>query len=382
MTRTPIQRGRAPKRLTPLPRVAPGSSNSAVSGQLLHDAQKPHAADGAIERATDQAGRGQSPVESQRVSASSGPNLPASGQKNFDPQLDNAAGGTETAGHVHVGDAQCTTPGVIDRSGGGGHFQCDDHAGSANPDPILVIRGHQRRRVATMKAQLRIGNQVKALVRAGLGSRPGLSETERVRIRKTAAKIIKQVLAGESVTPEHASIAAEVAPFCLAAKQASAPFDALKKQVESVMVETAAALPVAAWVASVRGFGLLGLAIVVGEAGDLSKYANPGKLWKRLGLAPAGCYRMTCADGSEANAIPRRRRSAIWTVGDSLLKGNADGPYRAAYLERKAYEHARDPVMTKMHAHRRAQRYAEKRLLRDLWRAWRDALQQERRPAA
>jgi hypothetical protein len=30
--------------------------------------------------------------------------------------------------------------------------------------------------------------------------------------------------------------------------------------------------------------------------------------------------------------------------------------------------------MSKIHAHRRAMRYVEKRLLRDLWRAWRQAI--------
>jgi hypothetical protein len=34
---------------------------------------------------------------------------------------------------------------------------------------------------------------------------------------------------------------------------------------------------------------------------------------------------------------------------------------------------ARDPEMSDMHSHLRAQRCMEKRLLRDLWRAWRRA---------
>jgi hypothetical protein len=60
----------------------------------------------------------------------------------------------------------------------------------------------------------------------------------------------------------------------------------------------------------------------------------------------------------------------VWTIGDALIKGNRDG-YRRLYLERKALEAERPEVETKMHAHRRAQRYMEKRLLRDLWREWR-----------
>jgi len=65
-----------------------------------------------------------------------------------------------------------------------------------------------------------------------------------------------------------------------------------------------------------------------------------------------------------------KRRSRMWNIGDALIKGNADGIYRATYLKRKEYELARNPEMPKIHAHRRAQRYMEKRLLRDLWRAW------------
>ena len=47
------------------------------------------------------------------------------------------------------------------------------------------------------------------------------------------------------------------------------------------------------------------------------------------------------------------------------------GPYGKAYLDRKRYELERDPGMSKMHAHNRATRYMEKRLLKHLWQAWR-----------
>ena len=51
------------------------------------------------------------------------------------------------------------------------------------------------------------------------------------------------------------------------------------------MMAFAKALPVASFVEETRGFGYLGLAQIVAEAGDLSNYANPAKLWKRFGLA-------------------------------------------------------------------------------------------------
>jgi hypothetical protein len=61
----------------------------------------------------------------------------------------------------------------------------------------------------------------------------------------------------------------------------------------------------------------------------------------------------------------------MWNIGDALIKGNRAGKYRTFYLRRKEYELQRDPEMKPIKAHRRAQRYMEKRLLRDLWRAWR-----------
>ncbi len=57
----------------------------------------------------------------------------------------------------------------------------------------------------------------------------------------------------------------------------------------------------------------------------------------------------------------------MWNVGACIVK--AGGPLKAVYDARKAYE--ADHVETKAHAHNRAQRYVEKRFLRDLWSAWR-----------
>ena len=45
--------------------------------------------------------------------------------------------------------------------------------------------------------------------------------------------------------------------------------------------------------------------------------------------------------------------------------------YRQVYLDRKAYELARAPEMSDIHAHKRALRYMMKRYLRNLWVAWR-----------
>jgi hypothetical protein len=112
------------------------------------------------------------------------------------------------------------------------------------------------------------------------------------------------------------------------------------------------------------------LAVVIGETGDLGLYANPAKVWKRLGLAPAPAYKMIDGSGKEAVAKPRERRARIWVIGDLLVKGNGEGPYRSFYLARKAELAAAHPDWTKMKVHRCSQQQMEKRLIVDLWCAW------------
>ncbi|MEZ2410557.1 hypothetical protein AB6806_27550 [Bosea sp. RCC_152_1] len=145
-----------------------------------------------------------------------------------------------------------------------------------------------------------------------------------------------------------------------------------RKLVEKRLVKLAKELPVASWVESVRGVGLASLAAIIGEAGDLSAYDNPAKLWKRMGLAvmPDG-GRQRRIGGVEAldHGYSPARRSVMWNLGACIVK--AGGPLKDVYDVRKLYEAER--VETKMHAHNRAQRYVEKRFLRDLWSRWRRA---------
>jgi len=88
-----------------------------------------------------------------------------------------------------------------------------------------------------------------------------------------------------------------------------------------------------------------------------------------------------------AHGYNRQRRSRMWNIGDALIKNGV--LYRKVYLARKEYERKRAEAngltvapsakipkgraaefMSDGHIHRRAQRYMEKRLLRDLWQAW------------
>jgi hypothetical protein len=117
------------------------------------------------------------------------------------------------------------------------------------------------------------------------------------------------------------------------------------------------------------------------------------RVWKRLGLAvidgvrQGGLPKSASKDDWIAHGYSRVRRSRMFVIGDALIKAN--GEYRAVYLARKEYERQRAEAagltvapalkIPKARAnefisdgiiHRRAQRYREKRLLRDLWQAW------------
>jgi hypothetical protein len=166
--------------------------------------------------------------------------------------------------------------------------------------------------------------------------------------------------------------------------QARAILEMNRKQVEKDMERVAKTLPVAKWVEGIKGFGIGSLAAVIGEAGDLSNYPTHSHLWKRLGLAviDGGRQRMVPGADALAHGYSPSRRSVVWNIGQCVFKAQSPrvdketgevkveaGEYRKLYDARKEYEMGR--VETKGHAHNRAMRYMEKKLMRDLWKAWR-----------
>lgn len=237
------------------------------------------------------------------------------------------------------------------------------------PDTVDAIRAWHRERCFAMEQRKRINLALGAYVRTRLGWSMALPDAERKKIAARAAATVKKP-------------ADEFANIVSATKLASEPFEDIEKHAVKEMDAMARSLPAwASFGADIRGFGPGSLAVIVGEAGDLSNYSTHSKLWKRLGLAvfdgqrqgqvEKGLSKEDRAAAYIAHGYSPQRRSRIWNIGDSLIKGNKDGVYRAVYLERKKYELARDPEMRPIKAHRRAQRYMEKRLLKHLWQAWR-----------
>ena len=143
------------------------------------------------------------------------------------------------------------------------------------------------------------------------------------------------------------------------------------------------------------GLGALGLALIIGAAGDLRNYDNHSKLWKRMGLhvfdgkalytKRAG---MSSAEWKSAGYCPERR-SLMYTIVNlgictkqSAYKQLRDDRIKVEHQKAKAegLKVALSGKIPKKEAHlyrsaghvlNRANRYVGKKLLRDLWKVWR-----------
>ncbi|MEN3238913.1 hypothetical protein PUR29_36370 [Methylobacterium ajmalii] len=228
-------------------------------------------------------------------------------------------------------------------------------ASLATTNTVDEIREQWRRRQAWHRAEKALTLQAKALCRR-------LAEDG----DKAEADRIYKAAVGKAQHPMGDIALAAIFPLT----EARDGIERHRKAVERRLEKLAGGLPVAPYVKATRGVGLLSLAAIVGEAGDLGAYRNHSALWKRMGLAvmPDGSRqrRVGGADALDHGYSPARR-SVVWNIGACIVK--AGGPLKLAYDARKVIESER--VEAKAHAHNRAQRYVEKRFIRSLWREWR-----------
>lgn len=295
------------------------------------------------------------------------------------------------------------------------------------PDPIFALestcqrlRELHRQRQDLHRAEKSLTLQIRAKCRRVAG----LSFEKMAEQKKEADKIYAAIF-GEGDHPAALLLTGSCEPF-IQARDGIVGVDVKGKkevvhkgfihqraEIEKQMEALAKTLPVAPWVAATKGFGFGNLAAVIAETGNLSLYANPAKVWKRMGLAVIGGGRQRRVTGKEAlkHGYSPTRRSVMWNVGQCLFRAQSArvdketgeiktpaGPLRVIYDEQKALcmaklearaaadpEHAKkymkldadgEPIKysPKAHAHNMALRYVEKRALRDLWRAWRDAV--------
>lgn len=272
------------------------------------------------------------------------------------------------------------------------------------------IRAYHRRRMFFMVQRKRGLLAAGAFIRSELGWSLNNDAAENARIKKLAGDILdlgeriararvkkeanpKRKVAVPEVTPEYLPF--EI--FLTATFAGLGAFISSEGDAKKQLGELAETLPVwETFAKDIRGFGAVSLGCIIGEAGDLSRYATHSKLWKRMGLA--------VMDGVRQGGLPKTapdelwikhgyngaRRSQLFVVGDAIEKNGDE--YRAIYLARKAFERtkaesaglkvvpaaqipkgSKDQFMSEGHVRARALRYMEKRLLRRLWQAWRRA---------
>lgn len=215
-------------------------------------------------------------------------------------------------------------------------------------------------------------------------------------------KPIPQFTPRKEVKGEHSADFQRYRHIAVPTVRARFHYDALEKDATEQCAQLMQQLgPIAQWwSANVFATSLGSLAMILGEAGDLGKYSTHSKLWKRMGLAfmtedgvrQGGLRKGAKKEDWIRHGYNARRRSRMWVVGASLIKQG--GRYKTIYERRKQYEtqkceekgilivpSARRPkkgdnaqYMTEGYRHNRSQRYMEKKLLRDLWNAWRRAM--------
>jgi hypothetical protein len=272
----------------------------------------------------------------------------------------------------------------------------------------------QRDRIFAIRSQSRGDRSVEAYIRIRLGISTDperMSEAERKRISALAQRIKNTVERGTDQNTVADEAMAPVVRACsaviLANMAAREPWDRIRKQTEDEMRALARQLPAWSFVQGVAGVSDLGLAVIVGEAGNLGGYPKKGHLWKRLGLAVIGDMRQgnpgpgATAEDWIRHGYKRARRAEVYAFLDDVMfrqqwRGDKDadgkdpakskqpiavpahpiGPYGAYYGRKKAEYLVRwaDEPAVKAHAERAARRYMSKMFVRNLWSAWRRAI--------
>jgi len=231
---------------------------------------------------------------------------------------------------------------------------------------------------SAMEQRKRIRNACGAFVRRLIGWSAADDEAERKRMRAAAQAAIAAIEKGEEpeiLSPACLVLAQEYVNCVLASCE---PWEVKEKVHRKQLGKLSKRLPVWMWAEGVKGLGEVMLGQIIAETGNLDNYPNPAKVWKRLGQAPRDCYKMIKKDGTEGITEPKQRKAVVWNAAECLIK--AAGPYYQLYLERKAYEEERyadetvmdnGRKMTKGWRAARAERVMVKRMLCDLWAAWR-----------
>jgi hypothetical protein len=266
-------------------------------------------------------------------------------------------------------------------------------------DTVDLIRGLHRQRRFAMKVQQKLDRSLESFLRINATAwNPNAEDADREKANREVKELIKRIRAGE----RH-----EFSTAVMTCDRAREPADEMRAINEKAMEKAAKELPVYPWLENIRGAGALGLATIVAEAGDLSNYATPAKLWKRLGFAPfdghAGSTwkrqtwrpRTLTAEEWIENPFSGERYALMaqiitWLVNAQWIgaakagngEGKPNGPYGELYANRRKQTKISHPDWTPGHRRSDALRITMKSFLKDLWTEWNRTVAVERKSAA
>jgi hypothetical protein len=254
---------------------------------------------------------------------------------------------------------------------------------------VADIKQKHRARWFWIKYQLASDRMLESFVRINATDwQWDLGAAERAKINREVKDKIARIGKGKDLT-------ALYAPEVMLLQAHVAPIKRRRKKLEDEMEELAMQLPVWPWVKAIPGFGALGLATIVAEAGDLSNYINKGKLRRRLGLAPHDGHALSTwmretwrpralskdewtALGYSPNRYARMAQigKALWFkqwIGKGKSEdgvGRPSGHYGEIYANRRAHTEAAHSDWTPGHRQADAMRVMVQKLVDDLWQTW------------
>ena len=220
---------------------------------------------------------------------------------------------------------------------------------------VLVKQRHyhlENRRRTTLSA--------KAYARSVLGWKMGAPDA--ADIKAAASALADKALAGKPVEAP-----AVLLTFFETYANALIPINSELKSIERRLKALVHTLPWWSWAEQERGVAELSFAALIAELGNPTNYANPAKIWKRMGLSVGADGK---ADKNPLFGYSGRRRSVGYLIGDGMIK--ASHPMRVSvYDVRKAYTETNRPDWNKCRRHRDAHRLMIKAWLLRAWQVFR-----------
>lgn len=242
-------------------------------------------------------------------------------------------------------------------------------------------------------------NAAKALVRRALSWQWDDDEQNRDAVNKRAESIVDRALSEKDQKDSDLPIIAAIGGDLAKVRECLLPGQKARKEIEKEMVKLVKTLPAHEWQKTIFGFGDLALAVVIGEAGNLSNYDHPDKLKKRLGLAPHqgkafSTWRreggLSADEWSEAGYSPRRlgqvfsvlepmfRQQAEWAEKEqkdgTIRPMRPAGHYGLIYYSRRERTATTHSDWTPKHSHNDGLRVMFQAVITDLWSEWRRAM--------